>query len=228
MFFDSILSSSAGVLPISSSILCLVVSLILGLLIAAAYMIRSDYSKNFVMSLVLLPPIVQVVIMLVNGNLGTAVAIVGAFSLVRFRSVPGTAREIACIFLAMAVGLATGVGYLTFAIVFTMIICIALVLMNLFPFGVKKHTRDMKVLKVVIPENLDYTTVYDDLFTEHLTFYELQRVKTTNMGSMYELTYHVVFKDMKTEKKLMDDMRCRNGNLPITCSVPLVEHKEEL
>lgn len=229
MSFNSILSSTTEAsLTIPSALLCTLVSVILGLLISFVYMIRSEYSKNFVITLALLPAIVQVVIMLVNGNLGTAVATVGAFSLVRFRSVPGTSKEITCIFLAMAVGLATGTGYLTFAIVFTILVCIILLVLNLLPFGVKKTAAQQKELKVTIPENLDYASIYDDLFEEHLSSVELTRVKTSNMGSMYELTYLVTFKDVATEKKLIDDMRCRNGNLPIVCSMLQTPIREEL
>lgn len=215
-------------LSVRDSLLCMAVALICGIIVGGAYMIKSEYSKNFVISLVILPVIVQIVIMLVNGSLGTAVAIVGAFSLIRFRSVPGTAKEISCVFLTMAIGLATGMGYLTFALCITFVVSIVLVLLNLLPIGNRAAEANVKILRVTIPENLDYSGIYNDLFEEHFSHYELQRVKTTNMGSMYELTYQVTFKDLSTEKKLIDDMRCRNGNLPISSSIPQTSVREEV
>ena len=223
MTFSSIFQTAATQttsLSVGSVLIATIMSLVLGAVIAGVYMFRNQYTKNFVIALILLPAVVQVVIMMVNGNLGTAVAIAGAFSLIRFRSAPGSAKDITCVFLAMAVGLATAFGYITFAIAFTLIICAALLLLNLLPIGNKKATDPAKkVIKVTIPENLDYNTIFDDLFAVHLESHELTKVKTTNMGSMYELTYEVTFKDPATEKKLIDDMRCRNGNLPIVSSV---------
>lgn len=226
--FETVGNEAAVHLSVPGAMACLVVSVFLGILVAVSYMIKTESSKNFVISLALLPTIVAIVIMLVNGSLGTAVAIVGAFSLIRFRSVPGTAKEITCVFLTMAIGLATGMGYLTFAFAFTLFVCVLLIVLNLLPIGEKKIDKCQKVLKVTIPENLDYASIYDDLFAQHLSSYTLEKVKTTNMGSMYELTYLVTFKDLSTEKKLIDDMRCRNGNLPICSSIVKSPVREEL
>ena len=226
--FETVGNEAAVHLSVPGAMACLVVSVFLGILVAVSYMIKTESSKNFVISLALLPTIVAIVIMLVNGSLGTAVAIVGAFSLIRFRSVPGTAKEITCVFLTMAIGLATGMGYLTFAFAFTLFVCVLLIVLNLLPIGEKKIDKCQKVLKVTIPENLDYASIYDDLFARHLSSYTLEKVKTTNMGSMYELTYLVTFKDLSTEKKLIDDMRCRNGNLPICSSIVKSPVREEL
>lgn len=194
-------------------LICTAASLILGMAIAGIFMFRNTYSKGFVVTLALMPAIVQMVIMLVNGNLGTGVAVMGAFSLVRFRSVPGRAEEISSIFLAMAVGLATGMGYIGIAVVFVLIIGGANMALTASRFGEK--SSGSRVLRITIPESLDYTSIFDELFCQYLKKWELEQVKTSNMGSLYKLDYKVVLKDQKEEKKLIDDLRCRNGNLEI-------------
>lgn len=223
---DFINSSVLGTTLTAQTILiCSVASLILGLGIAGAYMYKNSYNKGFVMTLALLPAIVQIVIMMVNGNIGTGVAVAGAFSLVRFRSLPGTARDILSIFFAMAVGLATGMGYLGYAVIFLIIIGIASILLIKSRFGEVKS--DKRTLRVTIPEDLDYDSLFDDLFEEYASSCELQRIKTTNMGSMFELSYQLELKSPKSTKSFIDALRCRNGNLNITLSRPLPS-KEEL
>ena len=192
---------------------CTLASLILGAFIAGMSMIRSRYSKSFLITLATLPAIVQVVIMLVNGNVGTGVAVMGAFSLVRFRSVPGSAKEITNLFLAMAVGLATGMGYIGIAAVLTVLLCVLQVLYTLLRVGEPRKTE--KLLKITIPENLDYTGVFDDLFAAYTTGAQLLRVKTTNLGSLFQLHYRITLRDPAKEKAILDELRCRNGNLDI-------------
>lgn len=199
----------------SSFFLCTIVSLILGLGVALIYMHKNSYSKNFVITLALLPAMVQIVITLVNGNLGAGVAVMGAFGLVRFRSVPGSAREISSIFFAMAIGLATGMGYLFYAFLFLLLIGGAMLLLNLSSFGNPSQTQ--KELKITIPENLDYEGIFDDLFEKYTNHAELLRVRTTNMGSLYELHYHIELKSSTVPKEFLDQLRCRNGNLNIVC-----------
>ncbi len=213
--FDSDLTV---LISLSDFLLCLGISLILGLVMAFAYMHRSRYTKSFVVTLALLPAVVCVVIMMVNGNVGTGVAVAGAFSLVRFRSVPGTAKEICALFLAMGAGLITGMGYLGFAAVFTLVMCLAFLLYNRLDFGARKNTALYKTITVTIPEDLDYSQVFTDIFAEFTTACELVRVKTTNMGSMFRLTYNVTLKDADREKEMIDMLRCRNGNLEISVS----------
>lgn len=224
---SSILSGSSVTTLVTMEQLaaCTATSILLGLLIAVTYMYRSHYSKSFVVTLVLLPVIVQMVILLVNGNLGAGVAVAGAFSLVRFRSQPGTAREIGSIFLAMAVGLATGMGYLGIAILSCVVVCVCMMVLYATPFG--ESGRSKKLLKITIPENLDYSGLFDDLFDEYTVKRELIRVKTTNMGSLYELSYLITEKDPKQEKAFIDKLRCRNGNLTI-CLGRTEEDKEAL
>lgn len=223
--FTSILGTAGENLTYSGAAICTAVSIILGLIISYMYMSQGKYSKNFAITLVTLPVLVQVVIMMVNDSLGTSVAILGAFSLVRFRSVPGTSKEICCVFFAMAIGLATGMGFITFGIMMTVIICALFMLLTKSSFG--EANGNMKELKVTIPEALDYTEVFDDLFEKYTKEATLEKVKTTNLGSMFELQYDIVLKDSKQEKELIDEMRCRNGNLTIMCSRPQAA-KEQL
>ena len=207
-----------AVISVTDFLLCLGCSLVLGLIMAFAYMYRTRYTKSFVITLALLPAVVCVVIMLVNGNVGTGVAVAGAFSLVRFRSVPGTAKEICTLFLAIGAGLIAGMGYLGFAVLFTLVMCAVFVLYNCLDFGTKKNAATFKTFTITIPEDLDYSGVFDDIFAEFTRSHDLIRVKTTNMGSMFKLTYNVELRDAAKEKEMVDKMRCRNGNLEIAVS----------
>ena len=191
-----------------------VTSLICGLIISMAYSIRNKCSRSFTTTLIMLPAIVELVIILVNGNIGAGVAVAGAFTLVRFRSMPGTAREIAAIFVDMAVGLACGMGYIVLAVIFFVVIAAMVILLTLIGFGDKSAST--RQLKITIPENLDYNDLFDDLFEKYTTSQTLTRVRTSNMGTLYELTYDVVLKDSRQTKAFMDEIRCRNGNLNIS------------
>ena len=215
--FQSILvNETTATFSPAAFLACTASSLVLGIVIAVIFMYRNTYTKGFVVTLALMPAIVQMVIMLVNGNLGTGVAVMGAFSLVRFRSVPGTAKEISSIFLAMAVGLAAGMGYIGIAVLFVVVIGAANTIFTVSSFG-EKRTEE-RSLRITIPESLDYTEVFDEMFEQYLKRWELIQVKTTNMGSLFRLEYRVVLKDRKDEKKMIDDLRCRNGNLEILSS----------
>ena len=207
-----------AVISVSEFLLCIGVSVLIGLILAGSFMFRSRYTKSFVITLALLPAVVCVVIMMVNGNVGTGVAVAGTFSLVRFRSVPGTAKEITMLFLAMAAGLMSGMGYLGFAVLFTVVMCLLSVLYNQLDLGTSKNAAIYKTLNITIPEDLDYTGVFEQIFQEYTSAYELIRVKTTNMGSMFRLTYNLTLKSAEIEKEMIDKLRCRNGNLEITVS----------
>ena len=213
-----------GAMQIQTVALSTATSLLLGILIALVHMYRNQCAKGFAVTLALLPVTVLAVIMLVNGNVGTGVAVMGAFSLVRFRSVPGSSREIGSIFFAMAVGLATGMGYDAFALCFTLIVGVMSLLLSYSKFGESKAA--VKELKVTIPENLDYAGIFDDVMAKYTDRAELIRVKTTNMGSLYELRYEITLKDTSLEKKFIDELRCRNGNLSISCGRVLANRNE--
>lgn len=214
--FNSVLSNqSTASFTEGSFFLCLGASIAFGLIIAFVHSFRNSTSKSFVMTLALLPAIVQVVIMLVNGSIGAGIAVMGAFNLVRFRSVPGSAKEICSIFLAMAVGLATGMGYLLLAGILTVVICTIQLIFSFIKIGDKTSVK--KELRITIPESLDYTGVFDELLEQYTKSNELVEVKTANMGSLYKLRYIVILKEQSQEKQFIDDLRCRNGNLEISC-----------
>ncbi|NLD58827.1 MAG: DUF4956 domain-containing protein [Clostridiales bacterium] len=204
---------SASTMQIGPLLLLMSASLGLGLLTALVYMYKSTYSGSFISTLVLLPLAVQVVILLVNGNLGIGVAVAGAFSLVRFRSLPGTAREITSLFAVMVIGLATGTGYLGVAVLFALVMAAANFALTSLRFGAPKDTRE---LKITLPENLDYDGLFDDLLSRYAKQSRLVRVRTTNMGSLYELTYSVEPLSDADNRQLIDQIRTRNGNLNIS------------
>ena len=205
------------VIEVGDFLLCLGVSLVLGLIMAAVYMFKNEHTKSFLVTLALLPAVVCVVIMMVNGNIGAGVAVAGAFSLVRFRSAPGSAKEIVTIFLAMGAGLIAGMGYLGFAALFTVIMCVMFLFYNALAGNARSEAVN-KTIKITIPEDLDYTVAFDDIFAEYTKKNELVKVKTTNMGSMFCLTYNVTLKDATKEKEMIDRIRERNGNLEIMVS----------
>lgn len=211
-------SEFTTVISVTDFMLCLGFSLVLGLIMAFAYMYRTRYTKSFVITLALLPAVVCIVIMLVNGNVGAGVAVAGAFGLVRFRSAPGTAKEICTLFLAMGAGLIAGMGYLAFAALFTVIMCAVFMLYNRLDFGSRKNAATYKIFTITIPEDLNYTGIFDDIFAEYTASHDLIRVRTADMGSMFRLTYNVTLRDATKEKEMIDKIRCRNGNLEITVS----------
>ena len=213
--FNSIIGST---LTIESLIICLIVSLALGLVVAALHMLTGRYTKNFAITLATLPVLVTSVIMMVNGNLGTSIAVVGAFSLIRFRSIPGTSREILNVFFAMAIGLAVGTGYIAFAACITLFVAIITLILYKTKIG---SNGEEKVFKVLISEDLDYESVFDDTFNKYLKKYELVSTKTLNMGSLFELTYKINLKENKKEKEFINDIRILNGNLKVSLSKPL-------
>lgn len=217
--FDSIIAS--GAITIQVILICMAASIIEGLIISMVYKSCCGGSKNFVVTLAMLPVIVMSVILMVNGNLGAGVAVAGAFSLVRFRSAAGTSKDICGIFFAMAVGLASGMGYIAFSVLITVIVgFLMLVLFKTSFGGAVQSKRD---LKVTIPEDLDYEEIFDDIFKKYTESAELIKTKTTNMGSMFELDYEIVMKDDAKQKSFIDEIRCRNGNLTVSYGRPKAE-----
>lgn len=205
----------------SAFFICTAVSLLLGLGAAALSMFRSKYSQSFVLTLAMLPAMVQIIIMMVNGNIGAGVAVAGAFGLIRFRSAPGSAKEIGMVFLTTAIGLATGMGYVVVAAVFFLVMALFFLLLTLTGFGAGRANE--REVKITISENLDYDGLFDDLFRAHTLSAELDRVKTTNMGTLYELCYKVVLRDPDRSKEFLDALRTRNGNLGIVCGKPVTK-----
>ena len=218
--FNSILGSTLTPLTFFS---CLGVALVLGLIVAIVHKKTARSSSNFITTLAILPMLVAMAIMLVNGNLGAGVATVGVFSLVRFRSIAGNSRSILSVFFAMAIGLAVGTGYITFAELFTVVVAAIIAFLKYIKFGEASNID--KKLTILVPEDLDYTEMFDDVFTKYTSSHLLEKAKTTNMGSMFELTYRINTKKNINEKEFIDKIRIKNGNLKVSLSHPLIEEE---
>lgn len=202
-------------------------ALLLGLIFAMAYMYRSRRSRSFIATMAVLPAVVCVIIMAVNGNIGAGVAVAGAFGLVRFRSAPGTAKEITAIFIAMTTGLLCGMGFLIYAAIFVLIMSLVLVLYSFIGFGEEDNSL-RKSLRITVPENVDYTKEFEEVFDRYTTSRKLLSAKTSGMGSLFKLSYDITLKDPSVEKALVDELRVKNGNLEIAVTVVMPRENEEL
>ena len=222
--FSSILTE--GSLNAGTFFLLLGMSLVLGAVIALVYTLRSDCTKSFVVTLSLLPAMVCTVILMVSGSLGAGLAVAGTFSLVRFRSAPGSAREIGAVFLSMAAGLACGMGCPWLAAIFTAVVGAAYLLYMTTSFGEKRGGDLRKTLQITVPEDLEYGGIFDDLFARYTTQARMTRVKTTNLGSLNRLTYDITLRRAGVEKELIDALRYRNGNLEISLAERAAEGGE--
>lgn len=217
--FKSIIEN--GTLTLMSVSICILASIILGIIIAFVHTKTSTYSKNFIVTLIIMPMLVSVVMMMVNGNLGTGIAVAGAFSLVRFRSIPGNSKEIASVFFAMAIGLAIGMGQIFFAFIITIVISLLMLIIHHSSFGNTNQTE--RILKIVIPEDLDYENVLTDVLKKYTNNYTLLKLETINMGSLFELKYEVSLKDPSKMQAFINDLRVYNGNLKINLSQAMLE-----
>lgn len=223
--YDTLMGNTT--VSITSFLLPVLSALLLGLFLALIYKLKRRSSSSFVGTLAILPAVVCVVIMAVNGNIGAGVAVAGTFSLVRFRSAQGSASEIAAIFIAMTVGLLTGMGFILYAALFLLIIGIAMFLFS--ALGLGTETSDLRrSLRVVIPEELNYTEVFEEAFSRYTTSHRLVSSKTADMGSIFKLTYEIYLRDASSEKALIDDIRCKNGNLEILSTTVMPKETPEL
>lgn len=223
--FTSIIDATTG-LTAQSALICTLSSIVLGAAAAGLFRLNNPRgSKNLTAALAVLPALVQAVIMLVSGSVGAGIAVMGAFNLVRFRSAPGSAHDICFIFYAMAIGLATGMGYIGFAVLTAVLVGIVLAVLSFLPAFRRNGT--LKQLRVIIPEDMDYTGCFDDIFKEYLVSHKLTLAKTTNMGTLFDLRYEIVLKDASKEKEMIDKIRTRNGNLMVSCGI-LIDSRDEL
>ena len=211
--FNSVIASP---MTLTAFLICELSALVLGFLSALVFTRGEHHSGAYAQTLALLPPVVALVIMMVNGNIGAGLAVAGTFALVRFRSAPGSAKEITGIFFTVALGLACGMGYVGYAAVFFLILAAAAIALGRLRFG--EPGGNYRNLKITIPETLNYEGLFDDLFAQYTLSHELSRVRTTNMGTLYELVYAIELKDPDHTKEFIDAIRCRNGNLNIVCS----------
>ena len=208
-------------------LLPVVAALLLGLIFSMAYMYRSRRSRSLIATMAILPAVVCVIIMAVNGNIGAGVAVAGAFGLVRFRSAPGTAKEITAIFIAMTTGLLCGMGFIIYAAIFVLIMSFVLILYSFIGFG-EEDNGLRKSLRITVPENVDYTKEFEEIFNQYTTSRKLLSAKTSGMGSLFKLSYDITLKDASSEKALVDELRVKNGNLEIAVTVVMPRENEEL
>jgi hypothetical protein len=205
---------------LATAVLKIIISFILGGLISLTYMKtcdKSGYSRNFSLTLVMVPTVIAIIILLIGSNIARAFSLAGAFSIIKFRSAPGDPKDIAYVLFTMAAGLACGVGFFAYAILFTVVLCLLMIILDFFKYG--SVSSSQKQLKISIPEDLDYEGAFDDILGKFTTGYELKRIKTTNLGSLYELVYIVTIKNETNQKEFIDELRCRNGNLSIILSM---------
>ncbi len=214
---DFIFKQIAATNPLGAAII-LGCSLLCGIIIAIVYRTGAYHPSKFMMvTAIIMPSVVQMVIMLVNGSVGAGVAVAGAFSLVRFRSLPGSSRDICILFLAMASGIAMGMGYAAYGVAFTLVIsAVVFIAEKIIPSEQTKHS---KLLRIAVPEDADYNGLFDDIFKEYAKQCTLQNVRSVKMGTMFELQYIITMKDMSKEKEMLDKIRCRNGNLTVGIGV---------
>lgn len=221
--FNSIFDSTTTGLSITTGLICAGVALLLGVIIAIAHMKTSQTTKGFLTTLATLPLLVMAVMIMINGNLGTSIAILGAFSLIRFRSIQGRAKDLLSVFFAMMVGLACGMGHVLFAVVITIISVIAIVFFTYTHF--LEPNKKQRVLKIMVPEDLDYEEVFDEIFAKYTSRVDLVQMKTMNMGSLYKLTYDITMKNGVKEKEFLDEIRIKNCNLKVLLSHPCMEEE---
>jgi hypothetical protein len=213
-----------GTLTVGQFLLAIASSILLGLVLALAYMYRNTYTKSFISALVLIPAIETVVIMLVNDNIGVGLSVAGSFALIRFRSVKGNAKELAAVFLAMTIGIICGSGFIVLAGIFTLLLCLAMYALELLDFG--KMSENERYLKITIPESLNYDEVFEGILKKYTSRHELVSLKTLTLGSLFRVEYVITMKDPKQLKKMIDELRTRNGNLEIMCAKAAVDREE--
>jgi hypothetical protein len=219
---DLILNTASAdtTISLTSALATIIVAFILGAIISITYMKtcnKNGYSQNFSLTLIMIPAVIAIIILLIGSNVARAFSLAGAFSIIRFRSAPGDPKDITYVLFAMAAGLACGGGYYPYAVFFTLILCLLMFILNLLKFGERKSS--LKLLKITIPEDLDYDGAFDEVFLKYTSGYELKKVRTTDLGSLYELVYNVTMDNKTSQKEFIDALRCRNGNLNITLSM---------
>ena len=221
---DTILTSTTGEsLTLANTLIIIGASIILGLIISISYMKTSKeevVTSGFAVTLIMLPAIISIIILLVGNNVARAFSLAGAFSIIRFRSEPKDPKDISYIFFTLAVGLSAGMGYVGYAVLFTIILCLIMFILKFINYG--EADKSFFELRITIPENLNYENVFDDVLKKYTSSWMFKKVKTKEFGSLFEITYTVVMKN-ENQKKFIDELRCRNGNLGVVLSVPQEE-----
>lgn len=224
---ETIISSTTGEsFTLGNTLAIIISSITLGLIISLAYIKtnkKNGYSLNFPITLIMLPIIIAIIILLVGNNIATAFSLAGAFSIIRFRSAPGDPKDIAYVFFTLAVGLTCGMGYIVYAILFTIILCSLMIILDLTKFGIPKSK--MMQLKITVPEDLNYEDTFDEILGTYTNSWRLEKIKTKDFGALFELDYRINLKEVTNQKKFIDDLRCRNGNLNISLTLSGFDEK---
>lgn len=220
--FEAIFNTASAdtAIPVTSALVTILTAFVLGGIISLTYMKTGNkygFSQNFTLTLVMTPAIVSIIILLIGSNIARAFSLAGAFSIIKFRSAPGDPKDIAYVLFTMAGGLACGAGYYGYALLFTVVLCLLMIFLKIINFGAGKSS--LKLLKITVPEDLDYEGAFDEILGRYTTEYELKKVRTTDLGSLYELVYNVTLDNKTSQKEFIDALRCRNGNLNITLSM---------
>ena len=224
---QTIISSTTGEsFTLTNTLTIIISAIILGLIISIAYIQtnkKRGYSSNFPITLIMLPVIIAIIILLVGNNIATAFSLAGAFSIIRFRSAPGDPKDIAYVFFTLAVGLTCGMGYIGYAIIFTIILCSLMIILDITKFGMSK-SKTMQ-LKITVPEDLNYEDAFHEILTNYTNSFHIENIRTRDFGALFELTYKINLKEDGNQKKFIDDLRCRNGNLNINLTLSGFEEK---
>lgn len=214
---QSILSTTGESFTLINAIVVMISSIILGLVISSVYLFthrRESTQQGFIITLVMLPIVISVIILLIGNNVARAFSLAGAFSIIRFRSAPGDAKDMSYIFFTLAVGLACGMGYIGYATLITIVLCVLMIILSMTGYGQSKTTHLQ--LKITVPEHLNYQDLFDDVLEDYTTSYRLERVKTREFGALFEVSYRIQLKDKTKQKEFLDLIRCRNGNLNVS------------
>lgn len=215
---ESIITSTTGEsFTLTNTLIIITSSILLGIVISLAYLKthkKDGYIPSFIISLIMLPTMISIIILLVGNNVARAFSLAGAFSIIRFRSTPGDTKDISYIFFTLAVGLASGMGYVGYAVIFTIILCTVMIILDSLNFAMPKSKA--MVLKITVPEDLNFEGVFDEILNTNTTSWNMVKVRTRDFGALYELNYSIHLKNDVNQKKFIDSLRVRNGNLNIS------------
>ncbi len=224
---ETIIASTNGEsFTLINALIVIGASILLGFIISLVYMYthkKDGYASGFTLTLIMLPVIISIIILLVGNNVARAFSLAGAFSIIRFRSAPGDPKDIAYVFFTLAVGLACGMGYVGYGLIVTIILCVVLIVLDKIKFAMPK-TKNMR-LKILVPEDLNYEGVFDEVLERYSSKWTMESVKTKDFGALFEISYRVHLNENVSQKKFIDELRCKNGNLNIALTSTGLEDK---
>ena len=218
--FNEVFAFTSSEITFQGMIATLATSLLFGFILGVTYLItqkKEGYQRSFIITLVMLPVILSMIIVFVGSNLARAFSLAGTIAVIRYRSVPGDPKDIGYVFFAVGAGLACGVGLFGYGAIFVLVLSVVLVIIEKLNFA--KPSNKRKILKITVSEDMNYQNAFDDILTEYTLDYNLVKIKTTELGSLFELVYHITMDDKINERDFINKLRCVNGNLSIILSV---------